>query len=271
MTADDRRAAQAVAGRGAEELPSSSGAAVGCTAFCASAAECDTVASTRGTVFFDYDGTLHDCMRLYGPAFRTAYAWLVNEGWAEPREFTDEWIGRWLGWQVRDMWEAFMPELPEGVWRQASRIVGEEMDRLLDAGEGALFPGVPEALDALKDAGYGLVFLSNCGEVYRDRHRRAFGLDRWIDAYYCAGAYPGLEKWEIYERVALRHAQPHLMVGDRFHDIDVAVRAGIPSIGCAFGFGAPDELDRATVTVARFADVPAAVERLIGGPGGAGA
>ena len=125
--------------------------------------------------------------------------------------------------------------------------------------------------DALKDAGYGLAFLSNCGEAYRDRHRRAFGLDRWIDAYYRAGAYPGLEKWEIYERVAPRHAQPHLMVGDRFHDIDVAVRAGIPSIGCAFGFGAPDELDRATVTVARVADVPAAVERLIGGPGGAGA
>lgn len=227
--------------------------------------EAGRTSRARGTVFFDYDGTLHDCMRLYGPAFRAAYAWLVSEGHAEPRQFTDEWIGRWLGWQVRDMWETFMPGLPEEVWRHASRIVGDEMDRLLDAGEGALFLGVPEALDALKDAGFELAFLSNCGEAYRDRHRRAFGLDRWIDAYYCAGAYPGLEKWEIYERVAARHARPRLMVGDRFHDIDVAVRAGIPSIGCAFGFGAPDELDRATVTVARFANIPAAVEQLIGG------
>lgn len=29
-----------------------------------------------GTVFFDYDGTLHDSMHLYGPAFRRAYACL---------------------------------------------------------------------------------------------------------------------------------------------------------------------------------------------------
>ena len=47
-----------------------------------------------GTVFFDYDGTLHDSMRLYGPAFRHVYAALVAEGWAEPRAFSDEERGR---------------------------------------------------------------------------------------------------------------------------------------------------------------------------------
>lgn len=216
-----------------------------------------------GTIFFDYDGTLHDCMRLYGPAFRRAYAWLVEEGYAQPREFDDEWIGRWLGWTVRAMWEAFMPELPEPVWRKASRIVGVEMDAILAAGGGALFPGVPEMLDTLRAQGFELVFLSNCGEDYRDKHRDAFGLDRWISAYYCAGAFPGKAKWEIYRQVAERHARPHLMVGDRFHDIEVATKAAIPAIGCAYGFGERSELDAADVVVQSPTEIPDAVHRLL--------
>lgn len=216
-----------------------------------------------GTVFFDYDGTLHDCMRLYGPAFRAAYAWLVQEGYADARTFGDAEISRWLGWQVRDMWETFMPGLPEHAWRQASHIVGEEMDRLLDAGEGALFPGVPEALGCLREEGFELVLLSNCGEGYCARHRRAFGLDRWLGAYYCAGMFPGLEKWEIFAQAAGRHAQPCVVVGDRFHDLEAGIRAGVPTVGCAFGYGAPGELERATVRVESFAEIPDAVCRAL--------
>lgn len=215
-----------------------------------------------GTIFFDYDGTLHDCMRIYGPAFRHAYDWLVDQGFAHPRTFTDEWISRWLGWQVRDMWEAFMPELPEQAWMPASRLVGQEMDRLLDEGAGSLFDGVPEALDELRGEGFDLVFLSNCSQTYRDRHRCVFGLDRWFSAYYCAGEYPGLAKWEIYQKAAPAHAMPHVVVGDRFHDIEVAQRAGLPSVGCAYGFGEAHELDGATVRVGAPGEIPQAIASL---------
>ena len=34
----------------------------------------------KGTVFFDYDGTLHNSMLTYGPAFREVYADLVKNG-----------------------------------------------------------------------------------------------------------------------------------------------------------------------------------------------
>lgn len=55
----------------------------------------------RGTVFFDYDGTLHDTMALYGPAFRAACAWLSKEGWLERRTYADADIACWLGWTNR--------------------------------------------------------------------------------------------------------------------------------------------------------------------------
>lgn len=219
--------------------------------------------AVNGTVFFDYDGTLHDCMRIYGPAFRTAYAGLVEEGRLPQRDFADDEISCWLGWTVRDMWETFAPGLPERVWRRAAHVVGDEMNRLLSEGGGALFAGVTDALDELKGAGLELAFLSNCGEGYRDEHRAAFGLDRWFDAYYCAGAYPGMEKWEIYARVCSNHPMPHVVVGDRFHDIDVAVRAGIPAIGCAYGFGREGELERATLVVDAPRELPDAVFRAL--------
>ena len=70
----------------------------------------------RGTVFFDYDGTLHDTMALYGPAFRAACAWLSKEGWLERRTYADADIACWLGWTTEEMWTTFAPHLPEPVW-----------------------------------------------------------------------------------------------------------------------------------------------------------
>lgn len=129
-----------------------------------------------GTVFFDYDGTLHDSMHLYGPAFRRAYAALVTDGWAAPRTFSDEEIASWLGYSPAAMWASFMPELPEAIWQRASAAIGEEMRRLLAAGAGRLYPGAKAMLESLREEGCTLVFLSNCSGSYRDEHIAAFGL-----------------------------------------------------------------------------------------------
>ena len=219
--------------------------------------------SVRGTVFFDYDGTLHDSMRLYGPAFRMVYAWLVEGGYANPREFSEEEISQWLGWTVEDMWTTFMPGLPEEVWRKASALVGSEMNRLMEEGKGSLFAGVPEMMKELQDAGFDLVFLSNCGFTYRDNHIREFGLGPFLNAAYCAEEFDFISKWKIFQQVKKSHAAPFVMVGDRFHDIEVAVKANIPSIGCSYGFGAEEELDDATVLVKSPGEISAAVVRLL--------
>lgn len=219
---------------------------------------------TKGTIFFDYDGTLHDTMRIYGPALRKAIAWLEHEGYLEPAEYSDEWISHWLGWTTHDMWTTFAPQLPEEVWTKAAAMVGAEMDRLSENGAGALFKGVPAILQELKDDGYTIAFLSNCRHAYRDSHRRYFELDRWIDVYHCAEDYPGAPKWEIYRKVAEdgKHPAPRIMVGDRFHDIEVGTRNGIPTIGCLYGFPTPGELDAATICVEEPSQIPGAVKEL---------
>ena len=37
-------------------------------------------------VIFDYDGTLHESIRIYAPAFHKAYEYLVEKGHAPQRE-----------------------------------------------------------------------------------------------------------------------------------------------------------------------------------------
>lgn len=218
---------------------------------------------SKGTIFFDFDGTLHDSAKLYAPALRKAYAWLIDQGVVEPRAFTDEEISRWLGWQVEDMWTTFVPGIEEKTWRQAAKLVGDDMHEQLLAGNGALFPGVKEMLCKLHAEGYELAFLSNCGQPYCDAHLQEFGLADLFAATYCAAEFDFIPKWQIYQQVANHHPYPHIMVGDRFHDMEVATKAGIPSIGCTYGYGEPGELDVATVCTKHPEEIPQLIDQLL--------
>ena len=168
-----------------------------------------------------------------------------------------------MGWTTEDMWTTFAPNLPEAIWRQAAEIVGNEMDLLTEEGKARLFPGVPEMLDELCSDGYELAFISNCRTRYCEVHRAMFGLDTWFDAYYCAEDFGEMPKWQIYQQVAERHAVPRVMVGDRFHDGEVAMKASIPFIGCTYGFGDDEELAMASACVSAPKDIPSAVREVL--------
>ena len=51
-------------------------------------------------LLFDYDGTLHETMRIYGPAFRMACEDLAARGLIEPRHDSDAEIAAWLGFST---------------------------------------------------------------------------------------------------------------------------------------------------------------------------
>lgn len=77
-------------------------------------------------------------------------------------------------------------------------------------------------LESLREEGCTLVFLSNCSGSYRDEHLAAFGLGGLFTGAWCAEDFEGLEKWQIYRQICARYPKPHLMVGDRHHDQEVA-------------------------------------------------
>ena len=215
------------------------------------------------TLILDYDGTLHDCLRIYAPAFRTVWGELEAAGLNPPPEVSDARVRSWLGLSVQGMWDDFMPQLEPEVQSRYGARIGEEMFRLVQAGEAALYPGAEDALVALRLAGHHLVFLSNCPHDYMEAHRQHFRLDRWFDGYLCSGDYPGKAKWEIYKAARESFPGRHLVIGDRWSDMEIATVFQLPSIGCLYGYGVPEELEDAAICIADISELPQAVSTLL--------
>lgn len=208
------------------------------------------------TLIFDWDGTLHDTLRLYGRAVRAACRQLVQDGYAPPREYSDRELSVYLGIRAADMWDEFMPALPQAVKSAAIERVGREMERAIRRGEARLYDGVPAVLDRLSRAGHTMVILSNCRHAYLWAHRDFWELDRWFSGYYCCEDYDGKPKEQIVPRIMARFPGPYLVIGDRASDFRAAHCSGLPCIGCAYGFGSPEELAQADRTADVCGDIP---------------
>ena len=201
------------------------------------------------TVILDYDGTIHDSTKNYIFAFKQAYEYLVAGGHAVPRDWQDAEITKWLGYSSKAMWENFMPDLDEEIRAHASKMIGQILFEKAQTGQAVLYPGALETLQALKEKGYRLVFLSNCSRAYMEAHRESFNLDRYFDGMYCTEDFDFIPKYEIFESIQAVFPGGYLIVGDRFQDIEVAEHHPVRTVGCRYGFGFPGELDSADMLI----------------------
>ena len=214
-------------------------------------------------LIFDYDGTLHETMRIYGPAFRKNYENLVSRQLAPARGFSDDEISYWLGFTAADMWNRFAPQLSDTEKAACSRQIQEEMARLIEDGTAQLYPGVSEIMDGFRKEGFTLLLLSNCKTGYLERHRRRFDLDRWFHGYYWSEGFGWKTKTEILHILMKEHPGPSVMIGDRILDMKCASDCGIPSIGCAYGYPASrEEFASADYIAERPEDLPGFVRQI---------
>lgn len=212
------------------------------------------------TLIFDWDGTLHNTKHLYGTAFRTAYSWLVSEGYAPEKEYTDDMVSIYLGMNAPVMWNTFMPQLPQEVKEHCSAMIGEHMVNAVRSGSAILYPGALEVLEITKHQGHRLVFLSNCKHAYMEAHRSFFELDRWFDAFYCSQDFGFIPKEEIFQTIRQHFEGPYIVIGDRASDLKIAQVHHLPSIGCAYGFGTSDEMLLAGTVAQDVTDLPGILE-----------
>ena len=54
----------------------------------------------------------------------------------------------------------------------------------------------------------------------------------------------------------------YIVVGDRFHDMELAKHHHLPSIGCLYGYGSDGELDCADYQIQNITELPSVLEKL---------
>ena len=206
-------------------------------------------------LLFDYDGTLHNSIKIYGPAFRTAYTYLVDHGFAYFKEFTDLEISPWLGFTAADMWKCFLPTLPEEVKKKCSTMIGKEMISLINKGMAELYPQAENTLQKLKGLGYNLIFLSNCKHAYMEAHIKQFRLNHFFSGFYCSEDFGFIPKHIIFNTIKANYPGDFIVIGDRFQDMEISIMHNLKSVGCLYGYGASYELQHATYRIDKLSDL----------------
>lgn len=207
-------------------------------------------------LLLDLDGTLTDPRPGIVGCIRYA---LERAGLSAPPEGE---LLRWIGPPLLQSLQALT-----GDAGQALRCQGYYRERFAAVGyrENAVYPGIPEALEDLRAAGWRLVLATSKPLVYARRILEHFDLAPLLHAAYGAELDGRLsDKRDLLAWILSAEsldASNCLMVGDRSHDVLGAVANKVGCLGVLYGYGSAEELTAAgaLALVARPRDLPAAV------------
>jgi phosphoglycolate phosphatase len=191
----------------------------------------------KAVVVFDMDGTLIDSAGDIGAAINRMR---VSFGLQPlPRES----VVRMVGNGARVLVSRALADVPGADLDEAFRRYRREYDtHLID--ETRLYSGVPDALDALKSAGFRLAVFTNKPHASTRFILKGLGIDGFFPVV--VGADSGFPLKPAPD--ALFHilketeseAAGSWMVGDNWTDIDSGHAAGFRTAYCTYGYGAPD-------------------------------
>lgn len=189
-------------------------------------------------IIFDMDGTLWDAVDSYAAVWN-----ITMEKFPETRRRSApvtrarlmELMGKPLPEIIRALFPALDAAARQDFIRELEACEREHMPRL----GGKLYPGVPESLRALKEAGVKLFMVSNCGPDGLPMFLSFTGLGPFMTEHLSYGS-TGCEKdvniRTLIERYKLKRP---LYVGDTLSDLAATRKAGAAFAWAAYGFGGP--------------------------------
>jgi phosphoglycolate phosphatase len=198
------------------------------------------------TVLLDLDGTLVDSAAVIVEHLAAA---LTEVGVAVPD--ADR-----LRTLVGPPFETALPELGLTSEQTAAAIVAYRSSYdAVAATVTPVFPGIPALLERLREDGLRLAVATSKPEETARKIVSGVGLAGYLDLVGGADHVVGrvgkaAVVGSVLERLdvdPVRH--PVTMVGDRHHDVDGAAEHGVPTIGVAWGYADPGELDGALLVV----------------------
>jgi phosphoglycolate phosphatase len=197
-------------------------------------------------VLLDLDGTLSDSR----PGIEACFRYMLEQLGHNPAMVGDvTWaVGPPIGVSVRKLLETYHDDrvdLGLSTYRARYSTIGLY--------ECSVFPGIPEMLAALKDAGRALCVATSKRRDFAERVVDYLDLRRYLPKVYGAVPGGGLDDKKDLLAEILRaegfQAATTTMIGDRLHDILAAQANALRSIGVLWGYGGKAELEQAGADV----------------------
>lgn len=186
------------------------------------------------TIFFDLDGTLTDP----GLGITNAVMHALERYGIQPPERQElyKFIGPPLTWSFQTYYGFDQEESLQAVayYREHYSVTG--------LFENQVYPGIPELLEALRNAGKTLCVATSKPEKFAVQILEHFGIAQYFH-HICGAAMDESRgtKHEVIEYAIGKldgvSREDILMVGDREHDIIGAKASGLGSMGVLYGYG----------------------------------
>ena len=199
-------------------------------------------------------------MPIYLPALQEVYDDLVKRGLKPEKTWTEKEVFPFLGQTAKEMWETFAPELSRDEKEAYAEKIRDIEETLIEQGHSKLFDGAFETLKALKKE-YHMVFFSNCSNRYLNLMKKAHHLDELFDDYLMAENFAYQPKAKTLAMVQEYFPKDHIFTGDRHHDFAAGKTNGVPTVGCAYGFGG-DEIKQADYVINAITELPALLNQM---------
>lgn len=194
------------------------------------------------TVLFDLDGTIIDSFQ--GITKCVQYALRSQDIEVESRDELRDYIGPPLKYSFRKHYD-----FDDAVIEELIRKYRERFDQV-GIFENELYPGVEDALRALKGRGYRIALASSKPEDACERILNRYGLLRYFDEVVGASADGRIFTkesvlTEVLRRMELAGPKEAVLIGDTIFDVEGARQVGMDCIAVSYGFGRREDLEQA--------------------------
>ncbi len=204
-------------------------------------------------IVFDMDGTIVRSDGFTYAAMKRGFEIIYREEGIDRTIPTYEDLIPQLGLGKGSIYQQFLPESSHHRCDELRTMVRQNIRQRLIDGEGEFFPTVETTLYKLINLGAMLVLASSSPYDYFYPVVEKFQLSRFFQSVLCLGERPGQTKAHMIREMQERyHPANTVMVGDRYVDIDAGKECGCFTVGCAYGFGLPDEMEGADAVIDSF-------------------
>jgi adenosylhomocysteine nucleosidase len=208
-------------------------------------------------IIFDMDGTLVNNTGLAVAAARDGLRDYYLARDLNPVLPTLEQVRSLVGLPAPEYFACLLPEADRSPGNRReilNRVQAREEERLA-AGEGKMYPGVPEVMAWLTEAGYSVGLASNCMAGYLAGNLEHVLDPGWFASTACLEQCP--TKIENVAWVMSKlGSSSGVMVGDRLGDMEAGRANGLVTVGAAYGYGDRSEILEADHRIEAVGELP---------------